>query len=125
MAPDTLIGGAGKDLLTGSGGLDRMVYNALSDSGITFAGRDGINTFAHGDKIDLSALDANAGVGGNQAFAFVASFSGAAGQLQYDQVATNSWFVSADVNGDGASDFSLNIYTSSGFGQLQGWDFIL
>jgi Ca2+-binding RTX toxin-like protein len=122
---DTITGGAGKDLNTGGGGLDRMDYNALSESGPTFAVRDAINTFAHGDKIDLSTIDANAKVAGNQAFTFVQNFSGQAGQLQWDQVATNSWFVSADVNGDGGAEFSLNIYTSPGFGQLQSWDFIL
>ena len=40
------------------------------------------------DIIDLSALDANAGIGGNQAFSFIgtAAFSGA-GQLRY----THRW----------------------------------
>jgi Ca2+-binding RTX toxin-like protein len=125
LGDDTIIGGAGKDLNTGSGGLDVMDYNALSESGPTFAARDAINTFAHGDKIDLSTIDANANVAGNQAFVFVANFTGNAGQLQFDQVATNSWFVSADVNGDGSAEFSLNIYSAPGFGQLQSWDFIL
>jgi Ca2+-binding RTX toxin-like protein len=122
---DTLVGGAGKDLLTGSGGLDRMVFNSLSDSGPLFAQRDAINTFAHGDKVDLSAIDANINAGGNQAFAFVTNFTRAAGQLQWDQIATNSWLVTADVNGDAVADFSLNLYSAPGFGQLQSWDFIL
>jgi Ca2+-binding RTX toxin-like protein len=122
---DTLVGGAGKDLLTGSGGLDRMVFTSLSDSGALFAQRDAINTFAHGDKIDLSALDARTTAAGNQAFTFVTNFTHAAGQLQWDQVATNAWYVSGDVNGDAVADFSLNVYSAPGFGQLQSWDFIL
>jgi Ca2+-binding RTX toxin-like protein len=67
---DTLLGGFGKDLNTGSGGLDHIKFNALGESGTTFATRDAINTFAHGDKIDLSAIDANTNVAGNRAFIF-------------------------------------------------------
>jgi Ca2+-binding RTX toxin-like protein len=122
---DTMIAGAGKDLMTGGGGLDRMVFKALSDSGTVFATRDVINTFAHGDKVDLSALDANSKIAGNQAFTFVQNFSGAAGQLQWDQTAPTGYLVSGDVNGDGAADFSLQIYAAPGFGTIHGWDFIL
>jgi Ca2+-binding RTX toxin-like protein len=122
---DTLIGGAGKDALTGGGGLDVMKYNALSDSGTTFAARDAINTFAHGDKIDLSAIDAKTNIGGNQAFTFVTNFTGQAGQVQFDVVAANSFLITADVNGDSVADFSLNLFTSPGFGTLQAFDFIL
>ena len=43
--------------MTGGAGLDRMVLESLSNSGVTFAARDVINTFAHGDKIDLTAIE--------------------------------------------------------------------
>ncbi|WOH48865.1 hypothetical protein [Bradyrhizobium sp. sBnM-33] len=66
LGNDVLTGGEGKDLLTGSGGLDRMDFNTLSASGVAFGDRDVINTFAHADKIDLSDIDANSLVGGNQ-----------------------------------------------------------
>jgi Ca2+-binding RTX toxin-like protein len=124
---DTITGGAGKDLNTGGGGLDRMDYNVVSESQFAFALRDAINTFAHGDKIDLSTIDANQLVAGNQAFTFVQNFSAGnhVGQLQWDQVATNAWFVSGEVDGDAAADFALNIYSAPGFGQLQAFDFIL
>jgi hypothetical protein len=123
---DTLIGGFGKDLNTGSGGLDHIKFNALGESGVTFATRDAINTFAHGDKIDLSAIDANTNAAGNQAFTFSASqtLTGLSGLLIAQQVATNSFLVLADVNGDANADFSLNVYTSPGFGAFQSWDFI-
>ena len=81
MGNDTLIGAAGKDLPTGSGGLDQMVFKSLSDSGLTFASRDVINTFAHGDKINLSSIDANTKVADNQGFTFASAFTGVAGQL--------------------------------------------
>jgi Ca2+-binding RTX toxin-like protein len=122
---DLLTGAGGRDLLTGGGGLDRMIYKSISESGTAFASRDVINTFAHGDKIDLSAIDANSRVAGNQAFTFVTNFTRVAGQLQWDQTAPAGWLVTGDVNGDGAADFSLQIYASTAFGHPYAWDFIL
>ncbi|WP_213253083.1 hypothetical protein [Bradyrhizobium sp. sBnM-33] len=135
---DYLNGGVGKDTTTGGGGLDRMVLSSLSDSGIAFAARDVINTFAHGDKIDLAAIDANSKIGGNQAFSFVSAFTGVAGQLQWDLTNISStgvkgYLVQGDINGDAAADFSLQIYTSptnnlpggSAGWNLAAWDFIL
>lgn len=69
LGDDRLVGELGKDLMTGVG-LDRMVVNGLSESGLRFVERHVINTFAHGDKIDLAAIDANSGTSGNQAFTF-------------------------------------------------------
>ena len=63
---DTLTGGAGVDTLTGGTGADSFVFTALSDS--LNAAPDLITDFASGDHIDLSAIDANTGVGGDQAF---------------------------------------------------------
>ncbi|WFU66861.1 MULTISPECIES: calcium-binding protein [Bradyrhizobium] len=117
IGADILNGGAGKDTMTGGAGLDRMVISSLTDSGVAFASRDVINTFAHGDKIDLSAIDANTHVAGNQAFTFVANFTGVAGQLQWDLTNISStgvkgYLVQGDANGDGVADFSLQIYTA-------------
>lgn len=137
---DTLVGGAGKDLHVGGAGLDRMVFNTLSDSGTVFAARDVISTFAHGDKIDLSAIDANTALAGDQAFSWrgAASFTGAAGQLRYDMTnisatGVKAYTVFADVNGDLIADFSLQIFTAptadrTGSVQtwnLEAWDFVL
>ncbi|WP_456827820.1 hypothetical protein [Bradyrhizobium sp. USDA 4518] len=117
LGNDTLIGKLGKDTLTGGGGLDKMVFETLADSGVAFSTRDVINTFAHGDKIDVSAIDANSTVAGNQPFTFVDHFSHAAGQLQWDLTGISTtgvkgYLVQGDVNGDGAADFSLQIYTA-------------
>jgi Ca2+-binding RTX toxin-like protein len=137
---DTLVGGAGKDLHVGGGGLDRMVFNTLADSGVTFAARDVISTFAHGDKIDLTAIDANTVLAGDQAFSWRASgaFTGAAGQLRFDMTnisatGVKAYTVYGDVNGDRIADFSLQIFTAPtadrpGLAQtwnLEAWDFIL
>jgi Ca2+-binding RTX toxin-like protein len=125
---DFLVGGRGKDLLTGGGGLDHIKFNSLLDSGIAFEQRDVVNTFAHGDKIDLSSIDANSKTGANQvneAFTFVDQFTKVAGQLQWDQTAATGYLIQGDVNGDGAADFSLQIYAAPNFGTIHSWDFIL
>ena len=59
---------------------------ALGDS-VVGANADVITDFSHGqaDRIDLTAIDANAAVAGNQAFSFIGSglYTGVAGQLRY------------------------------------------
>ena len=107
---DFLTGGGGKDSLTGGAGADRFIFTAASDS--TSAATDRITDFswADGDYIDLSAIDANSALAGDQAFSFVTAFSKQAGQatLTYD-AATNTTTFSGDVNGDGVADFVLQI----------------
>ena len=112
---DLLIGGANKDTTTGGGGLDIMKISSLAESGIAFANRDVINTFAHGDKIDLRTIDANSLFAGDQSFTFVSNFTGVAGELQWDLTNISStgvkgYLVQGDVNGDGAADFSLECH---------------
>ena len=104
---DRLIGGAGRDTLTGGAHADTFVFRGLSDSGL-FSSADRITDFTQGeDIIDLSSIDAIAGVG-NDAFTFIGSdkFSGTAGELRFFR-ANGSTFVVADVDGDGAADFSI------------------
>jgi Ca2+-binding RTX toxin-like protein len=117
---DTLQGGGGADFLIGGAGADHFVYTALSDS--TTGAADQILDFNLGqnDRIDLSAIDANSGVAGDQAFTLVGAFSNAAGQavLTYDSV-HDTTALTLDANGDGLSDFLLTINghltTSDGF----------
>ena len=56
---DVLAGGGNGDVLKGGAGNDRFVYTALSDSTASGLGKDAIRDFAAGDKIDLSAIDAD------------------------------------------------------------------
>jgi phosphodiesterase/alkaline phosphatase D-like protein len=77
---DTLLGGEGRDLLRGDAGNDRFVWQSLTDS---VAGKlDVVQDFVRGqDRLDVSAIDANAVQAGDQAFAFIgsAAFTGGLG----------------------------------------------
>lgn len=114
---DTLVGGEGRDTLVGGNGEDTFVYNSVSNSRAGAVNRDVINGFTRGgvqDIIDLSAVDANNLVAGNQAFAFLgnAAFDGfgsiSAGQLRVQTLGgPNACIVEADVNGDGVADLQI------------------
>jgi VCBS repeat-containing protein len=128
---DTLIGGAGRDLLIGGAGQDIFRFLSLSDSTANSNGRDEILDFnstngPNHDLIDLSAIDANTNAAGNQAFTFIGNgaFTNVAGQLRFN---TGNGRLSADVNGDGNADFSVDITGSNPFQSLQldATDFVL
>jgi len=71
---DRLVGGAGADRLEGGAGADLFVYETIADSGIAAGTRDTIAGFVHGeDRIDLSAIDARAGLPGNSTFSFIST----------------------------------------------------
>ena len=107
---DVLVGGAGADALIGGAGADRFVFTSLSDSAPGAADRIADLDAASGDVIDLSAIDANAGADGDQAFVLVEAFTREAGQavLHYD-AASNTTRLWLDVNGDAAADFEAII----------------
>jgi Ca2+-binding RTX toxin-like protein len=105
---DTLIGGEGRDMLVGGTGADRFVFSALSHS--TMGDPDYIADLnvREGDRIDVSGIDADIGLAGDQAFTFVSAFSGQAAQalLAFDGGRT---VLLLDVNGDRNADFRLEI----------------
>ena len=84
VGDDVLFGDVGADTMTGGLGLDVFQYTAITQSGTTAATRDTITDFQVGDTINVSAIDANANAGGNQAFTFInnAAFT-ALGQARY------------------------------------------
>jgi Ca2+-binding RTX toxin-like protein len=107
---DTLIGGAGRDTLIGGAGNDTFVFRD-GDLGATTATADRIADFASGaDKIDLSRIDADVSLAGNQDFTFVGTnaFTHTAGELRYEQIGGNT-YVSGDTNGDGIADFMIKL----------------
>lgn len=110
---DELIGGEGLDWLVADAGADVFIYEALEDSLPGQTNRDLINGFEHGlDLIDLSDIDANLDISGDQAFAFIggADFDvGTLGQLRFHTWGQGNDYgiLEADVNGDGQADFQI------------------
>jgi Ca2+-binding RTX toxin-like protein len=120
---DLIVGGAGADGLTGGAGADVFRYDSASDSAVGLS--DLIGDFAPGlDKIDLSRIDANTGLAGDQAFTWIgeSALSNAAGELRTYQSGGYQW-VEGDTNGDGHADFAIAL-TPPPAPLLQG-DFIL
>ncbi|MGF6229349.1 Ca2+-binding RTX toxin-like protein [Inquilinus ginsengisoli] len=113
---DVLTGAGGKDMLTGGAGADRFAYTTVAQS-VVGANADRITDFNHvqGDKIDLSAIDADTGTAGDQTFSFIGSalYTGVAGQLRYHSNGTITT-IAGDINGDSASDFHIQLTGSIG-----------
>ncbi|MGO4831062.1 cadherin domain-containing protein, partial [Rhizobiaceae sp. 2RAB30] len=124
---DTLTGGLGADTLFGGTGNDIFDFNGIADSRVGAGNRDIIGDFTRGqDRIDLSTIDANSLLGGNQAFAFLgtAAFTGA-GQLRYVQEgsgATAKTVLSGNVDAGLGADFHIEL---KGHIALTSGDFIL
>jgi serralysin len=121
-----LTGGGRADALTGRAGSDTFDFNAIAESGVGTSRRDIITDFSQSDrdKIDLSTIDAINGTSSNDAFKFLsgegAGFTGAAGQLRFDQTLKGSeriTLIEGDVNGDGIADFQIEL---SGWINLRG-----
>jgi Ca2+-binding RTX toxin-like protein len=113
---DILRGGIGADTLTGGNGNDTFVYaDGDGDNGADF-----ITDLATGDVIDLSAIDADIGTAGDQAFTLVHRFDGHAGEYYVKFVtASGMTKVFLDTDGDSNADFVIamdgNHVTFDGF----------
>ncbi len=109
---DTLIGDAGKDRLEGGLGADSLVGGLDADSFVfaraVDAHGDIIADFsaAEGDRIDLRRIDTNAGLSGDQGFAWIgdADFGHVAGQLRFA-----GGVLSGDMDGNGMADFQIGL----------------
>lgn len=120
---DTLVGGANSDELFGETGNDTFAYTSTSDSNV--AGFDTIHDFTSvngegsDDQIDLSAIDADTTIEGDQAFAVQSSGAplGTPGDMWYTYTVDGDGTVNmtfyGDVDGDGIADFQLLVHTVS------------
>ncbi|MDZ8260233.1 calcium-binding protein [Nostoc sp. ChiQUE01b] len=109
---DILTGGTGKDILTGGAGNDIFKYNSTSESPLS--SRDLITDFRGngslpGDQIDVSTIDANSTIGGNQAFTFIGSaqFS-APGQIRY-----SGGILQGNTDGNLSANFEIRLIGAS------------
>ena len=90
-----------------------FIFSSVADIGNNPLSRERITDFTTGDRIDLTAIDANTVTAGFQTFnAIGASFTGTgpaasaanAGKLRYVD-----GILSGDTNGDGVADFQIGI----------------
>ena len=117
-----LIGGLGKDTITGGTGTDIFDFNALLES-VVGVNRDIITDFstAQLDKIDLSTIDANSTLANDQAFLSTILTSGnfnAIGQLR---LVGNILSGNTDANFS-TSEFEIQL---TGVTSLAGSDFVV
>ena len=104
---DLLVGGTGFDFLTGGSGEDTFDFNSIRES-VVGTRRDVITDFHRSelDVVDLSTIDANELIGGNQSFTFIGGlrFHGDAGELRFISGA-----ISGDTDGNGVADFQIKV----------------
>ncbi|OYU38881.1 MAG: hypothetical protein CFE33_13715 [Pseudorhodobacter sp. PARRP1] len=107
---DRLTGGLGRDLLYGGandGVMDTFVFTAITDS-VKGAARDVIFDFVSGtDKVDLTAIDANTAVAGNQVFGWGGTTATA--NAVWVSVSGANLLLRGDVTGDGVYDFEIQL----------------
>lgn len=130
-AANILTGGDGQDTLKGKGGADIFRFETLANSPAG-KNRDSILDFSADDRIDLSALDANASLAGDQAFnaniktgIFSNSNSftpGDQGKLFFDQATGILW---GNTDNDAAAEFSIELTLVGGLKSVSAAQLIL
>jgi Ca2+-binding RTX toxin-like protein len=126
------VGGLGGDYLVGGDGADIFKYTAVQESqNVVINGvsqLDQIVDFTQGqDKIDLSAIDANPNLAGDQAFTFIsdpAHYTGDWTGVVWETVNPQNGIatINVSINGDPAPE--MQIYMSHPY-QFTASDFIL
>jgi hypothetical protein len=105
---DVLIGGPGLDILAGGGGRDVFAFasarQSLPDAPDTIVSFDAPGP-QEGDRIDLSAIDANVEIAGTQSFAFGRTSAGGVWLVDAD----GSSEVLANVDADAAPEIRIVI----------------
>ena len=119
---DYIYGDGANDFLYGGAGSDRFIFLTAADSAIG-TGIDRIQDFALGaDKINVSTIDANTALAGNDAFVWAGMSLpevAKAGNLWGQNFAATTYSgafvrVYGDVNGDNVADFSIDVMAVAG-----------
>jgi Ca2+-binding RTX toxin-like protein len=130
---NTIMGGAGNDKITGGGGsdvlaggvdADTFVFKAPADSAPCLA--DVITDLLEGtDKIDLSAIDSNSAVSGNQAFLYCGENQNVVAHsvTWFQDQASGNTVIQADLNGNNIAD--MQIVLTGLHPNLHATDFVL
>jgi Ca2+-binding RTX toxin-like protein len=129
---DSLHGGTGRDKLTGGTGADHFQFKSTADSGVLAGTHDEILDFkqSEGDLLDLSAIDADTTLAGDQAFVLEKSEGTSASMPQSGHVAwyRTGLFGGEDtfvlINNDGDKDVDMVIQLKGSI-ELSAVDFIL
>ncbi|MDQ0463479.1 Ca2+-binding RTX toxin-like protein [Caulobacter ginsengisoli] len=121
LGADTLIGGTGNDILVGGGGLDTFVVTAASIHTSGPIEADTVNDLVagQGDRLDLSAIDADSATAGDQGFHLVGGFTHHAAEMTLT-FAAGSTVLALDVDGDGRADYRMTI-AGNVTGDSGGW----
>lgn len=117
-----ITGGLGRDTMTGGVDEDTFIFNAISDSRANNA--DIIIDFDAGtDLIDLSMIDANLSLGGDQAFTFNAGGAptNTVGEI-WATASGSDTIIFVDQDGDGIADMGITLEDTTG---VTAGDFIL
>ncbi len=113
---DNLVGGGGRDELTGGGGSDTFRFFSTTESS-PLTGFDlirdfqgaGINLFGTTeDRINLSAIDANVTIAGNQSFVFNGTNPGGAGRIWMENVGAETW-LRVNTDNDALAEMTVRI----------------
>jgi Ca2+-binding RTX toxin-like protein len=120
---DLLRGDEGSDRLWGGAGNDVFFFKRLSDSNQKY-GADTVMDFAKGDRINVSVIDANETVSGDQAFRLVTGNLGTTpGQLKVAyEASSNTTVVTGSVDRDAEAEF---VFKLAGKVDLSASDFML
>ena len=133
---DVLIGGAGADSIDcfflafgNDGARDTVRYSAVSESGTGGATRDTILSFTRGaaataDRIDLSAIDANPFLAGNQKFIFIGAAAFRANRVGEVRIIDLGADVLVSIDADSDNNPEMTIMVDN-VGTLTAGDFIL
>ncbi len=122
---DRLTGGTGLDQLRGDAGQDVFDFNGSEESALGQRSDIILDFVRWEDRIDVTTIDANLLVAGDQNFTFIGTgpFSKSAGQLRYDAPLADGYTrIYGDVDGDGVANFEIRL---QGTYALAATDFIL